>query len=355
MSDSHPPELDTLHDVLIRAGDSCAVAAGSSGRLLVTCRGARVLAWEPAPGDANVFWHHPDAAGCTSPAGLASLRGGVGGLRVWFGPEHTYGWDGVPDTVQYTNYVVQADQDPGRYRIVAQEAARVTMEAQGSLHDLRTGRDVGFSIRRSVDANSDIPQSGIGLPPGIAASTIAMENELVIEAGWPEARIDIWQLAQFRVPAWLGFPLRARGEPDVYFNPTNRRPWRVLPDAVVWKVEGASCTKIGFPTRLSTGTVGAWLPAGRHSDEAHLIVWKLPVVDGGDYVDGPAPRRFHDQVTQAWDGFGFCELEYHSPAARPGGPPVRDRSTLTVLRGPRDLLEEVARRELKVPSPEYFR
>jgi hypothetical protein len=333
-------------------GEPSAVIAGAAGRLLVACRGGRILSWETAPGAENVFWSHDDAFACKSSAELTALHGGMGGARVWFGPEYAYGWDGEPDTERFTNYVVQPDQDPGRYRIVQSAADCVTLQAEGRLHDYQAGRQVSFSLRRTIRADVDPGESGIGVPAGVTAFALAVENELTMEARWPEARIDVWQLAQFRVPALLGFPLRTPGEPEVYCNPTGQRQWNVSPETVLWRVDGTPSTKIGFSTRLSTGVIGAWLPANREKGDARLFIWKLPVLDGADYVDGPSPQRFGDQVTQAWDGFGFCELEYHSPAARPGGQPVRDRSILVVYQGPLDLLAEIARQELKIPRME---
>lgn len=38
------------------------------------------------------------------------------------------------------------------------------------------------------------------------------------------------------------------------------------------------------------------------------------------YSDAVSPEMAGDQVFQAWDGFGFGELEYHGPAV--GHPPL---------------------------------
>jgi hypothetical protein len=51
-----------------------------------------------------------------------------------------------------------------------------------------------------------------------------------------------------------------------------------------------------------------------------LLVLEFPVFRNMYYSDAVSPEMAGDQVFQAWDGFGFGELEYHGPAV--GHPPL---------------------------------
>jgi hypothetical protein len=54
----------------------------------------------------------------------------------------------------------------------------------------------------------------------------------------------------------------------------------------------------------------------------------------GNYVDAPPSGPAGRQVYQFWDGFDFCEVEYHTPGVSIARPEVLDLSELFVLEGP---------------------
>ena len=85
-----------------------------------------------------------------------------------------------------------------------------------------------------------------------------------------------------------------------------------MPKQVTWHYKGEARAKIGLDISQVTGRSGVLRRLG-NGDWAALI-WQFPVLPGLQYCDGPDFRRAQGQVSQAWDGFGFGEMQYHSPS-----------------------------------------
>ena len=98
--------------------------------------------------------------------------------------------------------------------------------------------------------------------------------------------------------------------------------------------------KLGLATRDLAGP----LFAVREGDaSADVWLWNVPNFAESEYVDCAPGVVREDQVAQYWDGFGFCEVEYHSPGVSVERPEVLDVSELVFLEIPEGQREECAR------------
>ena len=77
---------------------------------------------------------------------------------------------------------------------------------------------------------------------------------------------------------------------------------------------------------------------------------EFPVHPDMYYCDGLSRETSGDQVFQAWDGFGFGEMEYHAPAVgtHPLPQTVEDTSSLWAFEGTYEQIQDLSRKLLEV-------
>lgn len=309
-----------------------------TGRALMVEEGARVLAMAPPGSDRNVLWGHPGVADVTERPGLNAVgAGGMGGIRLWHGPEQAYMWNGATDAETFSTYVIQKSMDPGRYAVNQVSDTRCIVQGGGTVIDYRTGGEVKFEVRRIVEI---FRPKLAGQIAGVAGVGIRFQNVLRLVEGGAEARIDMWHLMQLPVPALVGAFVREGAVPEVYFNPSKAGGWVVEDGRFSWMAKGERMAKLG----LATGDLAGSLFAIRECNgSADVWLWNVPNLAESEYVDFAAGSERNDQVAQYWDGFGFCEVEYHSPGVSMERPEVLDVSELVFLEIPEGQREEGAR------------
>jgi len=297
------------------------------GCVAVTLAAGRVVALAFSKDGLNLLWSNPRLSDAeivkTAPE---KLVGGLGGDRLWFSPEVDYHWDGAPDWREFANYKTPAASDPGAYAFVKVDAAAVGLHAKGVLTSHGSNQSVEFDVRRIVrmikppQSISDHLMRGVDYVGIETTHTLKLED--TVNAGW----MDLWHLMQVPVDSVLIVPLNSKApskdrQPLSYGLPGS---WIAKSDHIVWKFGGQARAKFGLAAAASTGRAAILRHLGE--DRWCLIVRQFPTDPKAIYGDHPygVPRR--DQVFQAWDGFGFGEMEYHSPL-------------LDVHRGPRELQE----------------
>jgi hypothetical protein len=149
-------------------------------------------------------------------------------------------------------------------------------------------------------------------------------HQLSVDERTQHGEIDLWHLLQVPIGSVLVVPLRSghRNEPLSYGLPGG---WQMTPQRLIWRFEGHANAKIGIAVASLTGRVAVLRQLG--PDWWCLIVRQFPTDPAAHYADHPAAVPRNDQVFQAWDGAGFGEVEYHSPALNPQRGPRQLRDT----------------------------
>jgi len=131
----------------------------------------------------------------------------------------------------------------------------------------------------------------------------------VVSSGLPEGRLDLWHLTQVPAGATLVVPL-ANDHDSEALSYANAGSWQHLDDQVRWAYSGTENAKLGLSAAALTGRAGVLY---RQDESWIMLVRDFPIEPQERYIDHPfgAPRT--DQTFQAWDGFGFGEMEFHSP------------------------------------------
>lgn len=327
-----------LVETLSRLGVPFAILESEDkGSAVVVEDGARVLALYPPGGKSNVFWLHPGLKDCKSRDQIARLGiGGVGGLRLWHSPEIAYMWDGNPEAESFSNYRVQTDTDPGNYVFSKKAARSCVLFGKGRLRDYRTNTEIAFTITRSVEVNA---LAGLERSYAACGVRLRMQNLLTVEDGLPGSKIDMWHLAQLSTPSILGVTAKpnANVQPVVHGGGGWPEDFNQASDLCTWLAHGTRKVKIGFSADQIRGEI---LSLTECEDFFKVIIWRMPIFSSDEYVDGVSENGGSGQPVQFWDGFGFCEIEYHSPGASTGSPEVYDVSELIYLEISRTRLQQ---------------
>lgn len=259
----------------------------------------------------------------------------IGGLRLWFAPEYAYFWKGEPDARTLANYNVQEECDPGSYAITHADAGSVRMEMTATLEDFRDGKKVKFSVERVISATP--PPVDLG---SLGYMGVRLQHRLEILRAPSGKRVDLWHLLQMPAGSSLLVPTRGPAKPLIYFNAFGHNDWQAEKDALRWNYRGTDIAKLGLDISQVTGRAGVLrpLPDGRFA----AMIWQFPVSPGMAYVDGSSEALARNQILQAWDGFGFGELEYHSPSASAGDPIYAEHSLLWCFCGSLKQINRVA-------------
>jgi len=300
---------------------------GTDGRVAVTLAAGRVVAMAFSPEGQDLLWSNPQLADTplvkNSPE---KLVGGFGGDRLWFSPELRYHWDGKPDWSTFSNYRTPAATDPGAYEFVGQDSRSIALRTHGELPVHGSEQRVGFEVDRAIRmVEPPLPRSD-PLMSAVDFVGIETSHSLRFAPGTHSGRIDLWHLLQVPVGATLIVPLMKtkdakQAQPLSYGLPG---AWVEKSDHIMWRYGGEARAKFGLAATVLTGRSAVFreLEPGRWC----MIVRQFRVDPNATYADHPYGVSRNDQAFQAWDGYGFGEMEFHSPALDAG-------------RGPRELKE----------------
>lgn len=300
-------------------------AEGGEGELLVTVRGARILACRmPGVGE-NLFWHAPEIERDNSSI--------VGGDRLWIAPEVAYYWPSLEqareDPVKWA--ATPGQMDPGRYADAGRWPGGIHLENACELTDVRDGKKIALKVRRTVAAIAP-PE---GLPRGLKTLSFGVTNTLAVTGGDEGAVAGVWDILQVPPTGTLICPTTTRVEPRSYYDPFGDRHVANEANRTRFLIDGKRRIKMGIRPEHNTGRMGYYRPLadGRSS----LILRVFPTLPGERYIDVPrdydADVRSGGDCLQAYndDGTygGFGEMEYHDAAVRVGGCTERTGTCVT--------------------------
>jgi hypothetical protein len=284
------------------------------GRIAVTLAAGRVVALAFSPDGPDLLWSNPDL-GDTDKVRYhpETLVGGFGGDRLWFAPELAYNWDGKPDWALFANYRTPHETDPGSYEFLRQDNRSITLHATGALPVHGTPRRVGLEVTRSIRAIAPPLPPDDPLMQGVDYVGLESSHELKIAQGTHTGRIDLWHLLQMPVGSVLIVPRRAAADPKSVAPLSYGLPggWLEKPNHLMWRFGGEARAKVGLPALALTGRSAVLRQL--ENERWCLIVRQFAADPNAQYGDHPYGVPRSDQVFQAWDGFGFGEMEYHSP------------------------------------------
>jgi hypothetical protein len=295
------------------------------GCVAVTLAGGRVVAMGFSPDSPNLMWSNPKLHDTQLVArSPENLVGGFGGERLWFGPEVDYHWDGVPDWKTFANSRIPLASDPGAYQFVKGNSRSITLCTSGELRAHSADRRVAFEVSRTIRlVEPPLPKSHALMRD---IEYVGIESSHVLKVTDGNGVIDLWHVLQVPVGSVFIAPLKKQvnHERAVALSYGLPGEWVESSDRILWRYVGDSKSKCGLPAAALTGrsAVVRELQDGRWS----AVIREFPVDPTARYCDHPYGVPRNDQVLQAWDGYGFGEMEFHSPAA-------------DAVQGPRELKE----------------
>ena len=303
------------------------------GHVAVTLAAGRVVALAFTQDGPNLFRTNPKL-GNTKPE---ELEGDFGGDRLWFSPEPRYHWCGVPDWEFFSNYKPPRDTDPGRYDFRDEGPDTIALAAQGEIPDQCLKCSVKGGMKFKVERRVRMTESPLALDHPLMRDVdyvgIETTHHLSIDETTKAGEIDLWHLLQMPVDSILIVPLKPGHKTEPLSYGMQPGKWETSHDRVIWRFEGKSNTKLGLPAKALTGRSAVLRKLG--ADRWCLIIRQFPADPAARYGDHPWGIPRDDQVFQAWDGFGFGEMEYHSPVldAERGPRMLDDRDQLWAFGG----------------------
>jgi hypothetical protein len=324
---------------------------GAGGRVAVTLAAGRVVAMACSRDGPNLLWSNPQLPDIQLVKNHPDkLPGGFGGDRLWFSPELDYYWDGEPDWKTFANYKPPVAADPGTYEFVERDPGSIALHAEGALTVHGADRRVGFEVDRAIRLIEPPIPSSDPLMSGIDYVGIETSHVLKIAEGTHKGRIDLWHLLQVPTGAVLIVPIAKTADAQ------QRKPlpyglpgaWVEKADHVLWRYGGDAQAKFGLPATALTGRSAVFRRFG--PDRWCMIVREFPVDPHAAYGDYPYGVPRSDQAFQAWDGYGFGEMEFHSPVLNAEGGPreLEESDQLWAFAGPPPAIAALADRLLGV-------
>lgn len=301
--------------------------------------GGRVMAFAFAEEEENLFFVSPEIEDTDAlRRDPVSMIGGPGGDRLWFAPEFAFKWEGSPpDVKEFSNYRVQRNEDPGHYETrLVNDSIHLAMET--SLADLRDGSVIQFRVTRTLSPTGN-PLSGLSVCKDLRYAGYELCHRIEVLEPTRNQKIGLWHLIQVPVGSVLIVPTKGVPRPLEYFNEGG---WEALPNHLRWKYGGSARAKIGLDVTQISGRM-AILRRLQDNDWV-LLVRQFPIAEGAYYCDAPTESAAGKQVFQAFDGFGFGEIEYHSPGvgAPPLPPAYSETSWLWAFGGDQNHIQRVA-------------
>ena len=332
-------DFDALADRLRDEKQNPQVLTRGGHRLLLSARGARVMAVGAEGVPADPFYLAEDGGGRLS-----------GGDRLWLGPEVAWFWPSLEkareDPIEHAQ--VPKEIDPGAYEADPGGGA-VTLHAEIDLVDGRDDRPLQLMVERSIRL-LDPPA---GLPDGVAGLGYATTHRLRVRN--PDAEpgpvASAWSIAQVPPGGTLVCPTTRRlsiaDEVTSYYNDFGPDHVRAGDDAVRFTIDARRRIKMGLKPEDTVGRMGYFRPSG--DGRASLILRFFPTLPDETYCDVPrsadADVRSGGDCLQAYNDdltYGaFGEMEHHDPAVAVGGVERQDHtSTTLVLAGPEAAVRE---------------
>lgn len=306
-----------------QAGYEVACIEGPQGCIATIAAAARVIALAPEP-HSESFLFNPEGIQNSTALGknLYCCDGAPGGDRLWLAPERCYHWICEPrDDPQEGDHQVPPSVDPGDY-LMSYENGRINFQAGISVHNHRTNVDTKAHVQRSVTQLKSPFDC-----KNICSASYRIDQHLSVDQGLA----GLWNIAQIPRGSVILLPLKKSEMPRKYYSQADVR---LTDNAFAMYIGGTASAKIGYGSETVFGHSGAFYWT---DNILNFLYRENPVVEQGFYCDTLNDEDPKDQVFQAFDGFGFGELEYHSQAAgeqSPVGKSVEDTSVLHALRGP---------------------
>jgi len=313
------------------------------GCIATIAAGARVIAVADSS-ESESFFFNP--AGIEDKQALAKNLfyddGAPGGDRLWIAPEYLYHWRSLPaDYINYSNYQRATEIDPGLYQIT-KEGGMICFSSDIRIKNHFDGQYAKMHVNRHIRQLRS---------PFTSSQTATVSYQIDQSLTVIQGIAGLWNLAQLPAGSAIIFPLRESVQPLNYFCPSDTR---LDGKACAFYINGKANAKIGYGADVATGNSAAFTFADH---QLSLVYRSNQVIEDGYYCDGIDQQTPNNQVWQAWDGFGFGELEYHSVAAgeETGRHSVSDISELHCVRGDTALILEIASEVLELPVEQLMR
>lgn len=344
------PSYSTVVDHLVKASVPIR-QLGSEGKVAVTVAAGRVVAMAFTADGPNLLWSNPQLGDTDLVRNHPEkLVGGYGGDRVWFGPELDYHWDGKPNWGTFENYKPPTTTDPGAYEFVKRGANVVSLRAKGELPVHGADRRVGFEVERSIRLVKSPLAATDPLMKGVDYVGIGTSHSLRLAPDTKAGQIDLWHLLQIPTGSVLIVPVKKAAAPDATKPLSYGMPgsWIEKSDHILWRYGGEAKAKLGLPVAALTGRTAVLRKLG--DGRWCLLVREFPVDAKAHYADHPYGVPRTDQAFQAWDGYGFGEMEFHSPAldAAKGPRQLEETDRLWAFGGSSQSIAAIARKLLDV-------
>jgi hypothetical protein len=281
-------------------GDGCVAVTPAAGRIIGLAFGRD----EP-----NLLWTHPMLTDADLVVNRSEkLNGGIGGDRLWFAPELSYNWSGEPNWQTFSNYASPAEMDPGSYSLSVTDSA-IKLRSSMRLQPTDGSSAVDFTVERTIELCAPPFPRKSRLLEGVRYVGTNTTNRIAFDQDSTSGQIDLWHLLQVPVGSTLIVPLRTESDPPLSYGLPG--DWEANESCLSWMFGGSANAKIGLGTSAVTGRSAVLQRL--EADDWCLLVREFPVDADAFFVDHPFGQQRNDQVFQAWDGFGFGEMEFHSP------------------------------------------
>ncbi|MCE9592431.1 MAG: hypothetical protein K8S99_18145 [Planctomycetes bacterium] len=350
-----PDWFDRIDSAVRSAGFETRVWSVGAGRLLITPFAARVLSCRMDGVEGDLFWHNMDIERAEkAKAIMNSAGGGLGGDRLWLGPEIGFSWPDIKKAriSPWDSYKVPRQMDPADWHIAEEAQNHLRLTAEMTMRDGRIQKSVTVRLARQFNV-IDAPPN---LPAGVKSLSFSIRNELAVLAGDDGAVVGTWDLLQLPAGGTLVCPtLGPVSSPRIYYGAFD--PQRMSHDdrAFRFQIDGKRQLKFGLTPWQTTGRAGYHRPVG--GGISTLIFRTFGTQPGEPYIDLPLTSddlTGGDALQSYNDGGqfgGFGEMEYHDPGVIVGrSPETRSSSNTThILAGPDAAIREAAKVLLGVP------
>jgi hypothetical protein len=325
------------------------ITAGD-GKIGYRVQGARLIDCRVDGLDENLFYEAP---------GPPQIPEGMGGDRMWIGPEVAFYWPSLElareDPIKHA--ATPPAIDPGNYEARYPWPSGVHLDNKNvQLRDVRDGKAIHLDLTRTFAA-IDQPTA---LPSDLKCVSFATTHEITVIGGDAGAVACTWSLLMVPPTGTLICPTTTRVDPRPYYDPFGEKHVQADDHAVRFLIDLERRIKMGILAEHTTGRMGYYKPAGSYGEKdlASLIVRIFPALPGESYVeiprDCPADQRTGGDCLQAYcddETFGrFGEMEFAAPMVTVGGCEHRSTSFVThALVGPDAAIREAGRALLGVP------
>ncbi len=338
----HPNELETrLHEM---GAETARLEVSNDAAALFCTSGARLVGLWPDPRQPNLLWTNPEPPKNAVGQGHWSSwdTGGVGGDRLWLGPEYRWFFEGAPQA-DLSNWRLPPQIDPGHY-VLQTAAGGVDFSQTITLRD---------GVTAWVKRTFRIEPTQQKTLPNTRAVTLRETRSLQLTNPMPDTQMDLWNITQVPVDTWLIVPTRARPAVGVSTEKVVGellRRVQLADDHFVWQVTGKGEIKGSLPVSVLTGCVATLRRIG--ADQHALLIRRFLPSYHGHYGDALFAHQVGEQCVHWWDGFGFGEIECHSPTLSAHDSTITEQHYLHAWTGPTESIRSLARVWLECNLPD---